>query len=35
MNVEVVELYQREIVCSELVYAVYVNEAWPTSVSTA
>lgn len=24
---------QREIVCSELVYAVYVNEAWPTSVS--
>lgn len=24
---------QREIVCSELVYAVYINEAWPTSVS--
>lgn len=24
---------QREIVCSELVYAVYVNETWPTSVS--
>lgn len=24
---------QREIVCSELVYAVYTNEVWPTSVS--